>query len=1405
MKKALLFLFVLLVSVYTYGQKYQVLPTGISDEGTPAVSLPDYSAGLGVVNLNPESDYMSVWVLPGIGSTSANTRCPGNTWRYQRTEYLITASEIAAAGFPSGAEINSIGWLIHTAGVGTQTGQLNIYLMNTTDVGYTLGTSWTTAGFTQVHSSATFTVPIAAGAYEVPFTGGSTFTYTGGGVYIAWEFTNAAGAIGTTALIANCNTINTSNMLYGNRSATAMPTTLVGTSFRPATTFGNNFYTDIVSVTNIYALERAPIPYSIPTPLGVRVANVSTAPATFNVTITIKDPTNTITRYTSTQTVTALAANTATILNFPWTPTVVEDINITVTAVADPSENFLANNTMAKTASVNTNRYSYNYSLTGFGGLGYFTSGSGIFAAKYTMNGAGIISGANLFVGADPTNTGKTIYAVVCNSLGAVIAQSADYVILATDLGTNVPFTFPVTPILTNEDFFVGLAQPTFGYYPMGTFAEIPVRPNTFYVIAIGGSTPSPLSGFDIKFGIEALVSPYVGVVNPTAFTATPAGLNQIDLSWILNASSNPVMVVWNSTNTFGTPANGTAYPPTSAIPGGGTVIYNSAGTSFNHTGLTPSTVYYYKAWSVNGTNTYSPGVTSSAATFFSIPYAQNFDASTAVPPSWSGTMYVATAHGVSATNGLTENLYDAVPTADGISPNIVLSANQCKLVFDYRIVNWSGYPATATVLGAGDLVEVQISTNNGATYSTIHTINLGNHVTSTSFVTKTINLPIAAGPVKIKFLCTWASGDYYVDVDNFLVEELPLCPPPTGVNATGVTINSAVIGWTGPSVMKLDYGSIGHTAGTGTVIDVVSNPHTLTSLAPGTGYDVYLRYECSPGVFSPWAGPATFTTLEILQITPNPFNFGQVILGQQSSSQVFTIKNNGPSAILIDDVSITGGDNTQFILTDGTTYSYNLLSGASYTVSVVFYPSSTGVKTTNLVVNENETDHSVPLTGTSSCPTPTALTATGLTTTSANLGWNANGTTAWEIEWGPFGFTQGSGNMITAGVTNPHLLSGLTQATKYSFYVRAKCSATVFSGWAGPYTFTTVCLPVSLPYSQNFDAVTVPDIPVCWSRYSSAALRPWLTTNVTNSGLPAYSAPNFAGVFYHPTLPKDEWLVSPAITVTSGADYQVKFWLKAPGWAGTPEKVKLVMSLDPSLSGLASGTVLWDGNNLLLSSYTEFVIPFTPGTAGPYYFAWHAYSAADVDYISLDDITFEVVPVPVNLTVTGTVVSPQSPCYNATNTITVAGGASTFTVASGASATFIAGVKISFLPGTMVAIGGYMLGKISDGTYCGGITPSMPAVLTSQEETPVSLEHSMFSLYPNPTNGNFTIIQKGEKQYGNVKVEIYSMRGERVLSTQMIGEKQHEFVTAALPAGLYFVKVVAGDYTETIKLVKVR
>ena len=97
---------------------------------------------------------------------------------------------------------------------------------------------------------------------------------------------------------------------------------------------------------------------------------------------------------------------------------------------------------------------------------------------------------------------------------------------------------------------------------------------------------------------------------------------------------------------------------------------------------------------------------------------------------------------------------------------------------------------------------------------------------------------------------------------DDFRFETTPACQMPTGLTATGITNNSANIGWSGAATVDIDYGTPGHPAGTGTVVsDVVTNPYTLSGLTASTSYDVYIRQKCGVGNYSAWAGPLQFTT----------------------------------------------------------------------------------------------------------------------------------------------------------------------------------------------------------------------------------------------------------------------------------------------------------------------------------------------------------------------------------------------------------------------------------------------------------------------------------------------------------------------------------------------------------------
>jgi hypothetical protein len=127
----------------------------------------------------------------------------------------------------------------------------------------------------------------------------------------------------------------------------------------------------------------------------------------------------------------------------------------------------------------------------------------------------------------------------------------------------------------------------------------------------------------------------------PRNFLATAISGNEIDLLWGKNGSGNPVIIAASTTNTFGTPANGTAYSAGSVLAGGGTIIYNGGNTTFAHTLLDPNTTWYYRAWSVMTGNAYSTSAFATATTlcgsYSSFPFTESFTtATTQLPNCWS-------------------------------------------------------------------------------------------------------------------------------------------------------------------------------------------------------------------------------------------------------------------------------------------------------------------------------------------------------------------------------------------------------------------------------------------------------------------------------------------------------------------------------------------------------------------------------------------------------------------------------------------------------------------------------------------------------------------------------------------------------------------------------------------------
>ena len=67
-------------------------------------------------------------------------------------------------------------------------------------------------------------------------------------------------------------------------------------------------------------------------------------------------------------------------------------------------------------------------------------------------------------------------------------------------------------------------------------------------------------------------------------------------------------------------------------------------------------------------------------------------------------------------------------------------------------------------------------------------------------------------------------------------------------------------------------------------------------------------------------------------------------------------------------------------------------------------------------------------------------------------------------------------------------MLQGLLAETDYDAYIRSDCGGGDKSDWSNAVSFTTTCTPFTAPYSENFDSVSEPGIPDCWSRAGNDA-----------------------------------------------------------------------------------------------------------------------------------------------------------------------------------------------------------------------------------------------------------------------------------------------------------------------------
>lgn len=137
-------------------------------------------------------------------------------------------------------------------------------------------------------------------------------------------------------------------------------------------------------------------------------------------------------------------------------------------------------------------------------------------------------------------------------------------------------------------------------------------------------------------------------------------------------------------------------------------------------------------------------------------------------------------------------------------------------------------------------------------------------------------------------------------------------------------------------------------------------------------------------------------------------------------------------------------------------------------------------------------------------CPKPTGLMVSNITSTGADLTWTSGGS---ETQWEYASVPAGSGLPLTWALVDSNVLTNipLSPGTSYEIYLRSYCADGDVSVWTSTGSFTTLCTEVT-SFFENFDTTATgaaSPMPDCWKKFGNGT-----ATINTGSTLPG-SAPN--------------------------------------------------------------------------------------------------------------------------------------------------------------------------------------------------------------------------------------------------------------------------------------------------------
>jgi len=498
--------------------------------------------------------------IPATLGAPSTFRAPNGTSTHTtiRAHYMIYPADLVA--LPNGSKITSIGFVYNNGVNIAVTGNLKFYLENSTATSNTKSLTWSTAitGMDTLYDGA-YAIPVSTTPTTSSFVLSDTFTYSGNGIQVAYDYLGSTFA--TTAATYDCNNTVAGDLKMAQTSTTTPLATLNATSsWRPGLyiSYVNPLTNDMA--VQFVALEEGHhnnINDTTQIIRGVLKNNSAGVLTSVLVKLTITGANPSVT----TQTIATIAAGALDTITFSSISTATSGMQLVKLSV--PADQFTTNDSIEVNQSVSCDTLSYTNNSAPYTAIG-FNMGEGILAAKHTSTSTMNTTITAIYANIDlnPDITGNQIQAVLIDTGGTIIDSSAIITITAAQLGSRV--LFPLTGdnliLPANPDYFIGIRQyadTVTGYFPLSSHSPSSAPADRYYSFNMSGANQSGNYTTLGNLGIGALL--------------------EVERLTLTNSDANDSICI-GETVTF--TVSGTSYP-SYEFKNGATSLQNTAATAY--------------------------------------------------------------------------------------------------------------------------------------------------------------------------------------------------------------------------------------------------------------------------------------------------------------------------------------------------------------------------------------------------------------------------------------------------------------------------------------------------------------------------------------------------------------------------------------------------------------------------------------------------------------------------------------------------------------------------------------------------------------------------------------------------------------------------------------------------------